>query len=481
MTPMHFDNEALPSRSDGLGIRMTFGLVMVAYLISGIYASISCRGLFQDGAYYLYRLAEREWFYLYDPNRLTVHVLRQAPVVAMLKLGEFSLVDQARVFSLAMLLLPPLLVGLCWFIPPRESKIWTIVPLVNLLVGFSTMSFEAVGEAAIAVSYFWVLLFLLLFRTRQWPSQLMFLVLCLPAFQLHEGACLLMPVFFLAIAMRFRKAGRAERIFLGCVAVLFAAMFSYQLKWMMYPRIPGDREGALRGILTFGFLYFDGHLNLPALTALAAVAGLAVLVAAPRRWFRRSAAIVVVAFSVIALIAIAVAWMVPASLSPAAQSLSRYNPVFAAVVLGAFATLGANGRADISLARVPALCVVLILCLAQTAIDLAVTTRWRRYIADLEQQVAQSHGLVDWQGGRPRGSDWRDEDWRLMTVGWVHPIMSIILARNGEVQSILDYPPQTQFRPIDLSDPNRLPKMHGISYEPYRRFYAADGLAGPGR
>jgi hypothetical protein len=49
------------------------------------------------------------------------------------------------------------------------------------------------------------------------------------------------------------------------------------------------------------------------------------------------------------------------------------------------------------------------------------------------------------------------------------------------VQSILDYPPQAQFRPVDLSDPERLPRMRGISYEAYRHFYAAERQARPDR
>ena len=55
-----------------------------------------------------------------------------------------------------------------------------------------------------------------------------------------------------------------------------------------------------------------------------------------------------------------------------------------------------------------------------------------------------------------------------MTVGWVHPIMSIILAENGNVRTILDYPPEATFRPIDLSDPEKLQRVHGVSYGSYR-------------
>jgi hypothetical protein len=312
--------------SERIVVTTTFAFVVCTYVVSGIIASIDCRGLYQDAAYYLYRLAERDWFYLVDPARTTVQVMRQAPVVAMLKLGDFSLVRLGQVFSLAMLLWPPVLVTICWIIVPRERKALTLFPAIHLLVGFSTMSFEAVSEGAIAVSYFWVLLFLILFQTKRLCSQLVFLALCAPAFQLHEAACFFTPVLMLAVALRFKTAvtGR-DRLFLTCAALLIASIFAYQLKWVIYPLIPAEREGAIQALLTFGFLYFDSHFNLPAVTALVAVIALAATLVFHEPGARlngdRSVRISVL-FSVYCFAAIATAWLVEASLSPPAQSLS---------------------------------------------------------------------------------------------------------------------------------------------------------------
>jgi hypothetical protein len=77
----------------------TFAFVLLSFAISGVYAAIECRGLYQDGAYYLYRIAEREGFYLFDPARTTVQVMRQAPVVLLTKLGNFSLVERAQLVA----------------------------------------------------------------------------------------------------------------------------------------------------------------------------------------------------------------------------------------------------------------------------------------------------------------------------------------------------------------------------------------------
>jgi hypothetical protein len=230
----------LPKRSPSgtePALPLLFGLVIVLLIAAAFVASIYGRGLFNDGAYYLYRVAERENFYLVDPARTTVQVLRQAPVVLLSKIGGFSLMTRGQLLSFAMLALPALLVALCWFIAPADRKAWTLLPLLSLLTGFCTTTLEAVGEGSIAVSYFWILLFLFVFRTRDAPSQILFLLLCIPAFQTHEGAFPLMLVMLLAAALRvWEKQTWTTAVFLGVSAVIFLAILVYQIEWVIHPR-----------------------------------------------------------------------------------------------------------------------------------------------------------------------------------------------------------------------------------------------------
>jgi hypothetical protein len=78
------------------------------------------RPLYQDGAYYLFRVAQHEGFYLVDPARTAVQVIRQAPIVFLSKFTDVSLVVRAQVFSFSMLVMPALMCALCWFILPRD-------------------------------------------------------------------------------------------------------------------------------------------------------------------------------------------------------------------------------------------------------------------------------------------------------------------------------------------------------------------------
>jgi hypothetical protein len=479
--------EAMPSDQERVSTRVaaTFAFVLLTLIVSSTYASIWCRGLFQDGVYYLVRICERQWFYLYDPARTTIQTMRQAPVVLMLKLGNFSLIDLARLFSITMLLVPPALVAICWLIVPRDQKVWTLFPLIYLLVGYSTTSFAAVGEAAAATSYFWILLFLLIFRTRTATSRLIFLLLCLPAFQLHEGISLLMPILFLALMSQCKDAvSGLDRFFVGCSALLLAAILIYQLHWMLFPRIPGEREAALHGILSFGFIFGNGHVNLPAVTALLAVAALAVtfiFYSELPNVVMRLAGIIAVIFCCLASLAIVAAWQFDETISPAGQNLSRYNCVFASMVLGLLVTFGASTIRRVSWSVTPTLTIVSFLALAQMGIDLAATWRWQLYLEDFQNRLLNSTGLLDWKGNRANGDSIRDANWKLMTIGWVNPLMSIVLSPQGQVQSILDYGPGTAFRPFDLRNLNSLPRIRGVSYRAYADAEGLDATAGPNK
>ena len=430
--PFNREDAASDDQSDAAAIGATFGFAILTMLFCGAYASIYCRGLFQDGVYYLIRVCEHEWFYLYDPARTTVQIMRQAPVVLALNLGEFRLIELGRLLSLTMLITPPVLTALCWYIVPRDQKLWTLLPVISLLVGFSTTSFVPVGEASISASYFWILLFLLVFRTRTTLSRFAFLLLCLPAFQLHEAVCLLTPILLLAL-------------------------------W-------SQREAALHGILSLGVLYLEGHINLPAVTAILGIAALAVtffLHAGLPEAVTRRANVIAAIFSAYGLLAIVAAWQFEETLSPAAQNLSRYNGIFASMALGFFIALFANARLRFSWSKAPTLVIVVSLAVAQMGTDLAATWRWRLYLHDFQTRLANSTGLTDWQGNAAGTNAARDASWRLMTIGWVNPIMSIVLSPDGQVHSILDYTPDATFRPFDPLDPNSLPRIRGVSYRSY--------------
>jgi hypothetical protein len=137
------------------------------------------------------------------------------------------------------------------------------------------------------------------------------------------------------------------------------------------------------------------------------------------------------------------------------------------LVLGTTAVWG-HALAPLERIRVPPaiLLILIFLCVAQAAADVAATWRWREYITDVQTRLSTSSGLILWESTLHTGDARRDFNW-CMQHGWQLPIMSIVFAKHGVVRSMVDLPAGSSWRPVDPEKPDELPKLRGIDYRPY--------------
>jgi hypothetical protein len=474
------DSETMLATEHARSLYLTSGFVLATNLAGSLYASFDARGLYADGAALLVVIYERNWLPPFDGTRAVVEILRQLPIILLSRYSSASLFECGQAFTFVMLTLPTMLCALCWPILRRNDKAWILFPLASLLVGFAATSINAVGEAAIATSYYWILLFLLLFKVRSIEWQALFLLLCIPALRLHEGAFPLTAVLLLAIAMRVHAAvgHPRERLFVGLALLLLVALFAYQIDWVVYPRYPGDREIIVRGLVQLEFLYFENHFNLPVITgALALLALLAVFfvyATRPAEKAVRLANMIAVAWAVLALAAMATAIAIEQSLSPHSQFQSRYHPIFVSAMLGTCMILLLRYKLSNRLWLQPATIFILIsLCVAQAVADVAATRRWNDYVVDLQSRLTSERGLIPWDTALHTANERADINWRLFEMPWVIPYTCVIFAPNGIVSSIVDLPEGTTFRPLDPERPERLPKLRGVNFAPYKSFFDA--------
>ena len=448
------------------------------------YASVHARGLYADAAALLVVIYEGNWFFLsLSSPRAMVEILRQTPIVLLTKDLSATLFQCGQALTFVVLALPTLLCALCWPIAPRGDKGWILFPIAFLLIGFAATSMHAVGEAGIATSYFWVLLFLLLFRTRTIGQQGLFLLLCIPAFRLHEGAFPLTATLLLALLLRVHAAvGTAhERLFVGPASLLLAMILAYQIDYVIFPQFPGDRAHIVYGLTHFEFVYADDRFNLPPITGalaflmLVAIAG--VNAALPSDRAARIVKIVLAAWLLIVLSAIIVATTVETSVAPLAQAQARYHPVFVSAGLGAIMILLRRFRLPDRIWKNAATLLVLIsLCAAQAVTDVEATRQWSAYVADLQTTLSQERGLIPWETRLSVANRHAAIDWRAFEIAWTIPYICIIFAPNGVVNSIIDLPRDLTFRPLDPERPDRLPKLSGIDFAPYKRYFASQRM-----
>lgn len=471
---------------DAPGVRATAAIVLSAFLGCALYAAYDSRGLYLDGFYFLYRIAERAWFFLPAPPRATVDVLREAPTVLLARYTDLSMARLGQVFSFSMAALPAFLIVPCWFIAPRGQKAWIVLPLAYLLIGAVPAAFQPHCEASNVGAYVWVLFFLLLFRTRTSASQALFIALCIPAFLLAEAACLLMPVLLLACAVRLRSAESSrERWFLGVSAALIVSIALYQLSWVIAPRVPEDVGMLMEGLRNFQFLGSAGQVNLAFVNAAVGSVALAAifvtLVVRPQA--SALARAIAVSFGVFALASVVVAFTVERSFAPYSHYHARYLPILVGGALGLMAlwiTVFAP-QARAVLQRPEILSAVLLLCIAQAAADVASTWRWREYVTDLQARLEASSGLVPFESTVRTGDRRRDLNWTLLDHGWLMPMVSVVWSKNGVVKSMIDYPAGSTWRPLDPQKPAELPKLPGVDFRPYLEAFAAQRAGGPVR
>lgn len=460
------------TQSQIMAARLT-GAVLAGYCCTNFYAALNCRGLYADASHYLLKIAEKEYFHLYDPPRRTLQVLRQAAVVFLRRETNLDLFELGQVFSLSMLLLPSLLCGLCWLILPPERKSWIIFPLVGLLAGVSASSFAAIGEGALAASFLWPLFFLFLFRVEHPVFQIIFLLLCLPVFFLHEASFIFMFVFLAACTAKFSAAGtRAKRIFVTLCAILFLSIIIYEICWIIHPFNAVNRDGYISSMRRLAFIDVDGRWNLPLLTGALAlvllVATTVVRLASAKRTASVPIRVATLIFIVWALFAAAIPWAGDATFSPYPQLVARNQALFVGSILAAAAVITFGKKIPARMWLEPAtLVVIAALACAQFSWDVAATQRWRAYMTDVRDRLAASDGLISWEQAFGSGDAGKNEIWRAMGFGWTMPSLSLVLQSGSPVHSLIAAPEGTRWQPFDPANLHDLPRIRGVDYTPY--------------
>jgi hypothetical protein len=464
----------------GRTLALTFAFVVLVGLACDVYASINARGMYADAAGLVVVIYELKRFFVSGGPRAAVEIMRQAPIVLLARYTSATLFEGAQLLTFVMLALPILLCAVCWWIVPQDRKAWILFPLAYLLIGFAATSMHAVGEAAIATSYYWILLFLLLFRVRSLSQQILFFLACLPVFWLHEGTFLLTVVLLFALGMRVHDAigSSSERAFSISASILLATILAKQIYYVTHPLYPDDRTGIVGGLLHFEFLYFDHHFNLSLVTGAVALLVLLALfffnATMPAEKVRRYTKLILWGWTVFALGTIVSAIMMEQSFSPFSQLQARYHPAMISTLLGLMMIALLQFKHAEKAWTKPAIVFVMIsLCVAQSFADVAATWRWDAYVTNLRSRLTNGSGLIPWEATLHTGNERADIDWRIFEIAWVIPFLCVIFAPKGVVKTMIDLPKGLAFRPLDPERPNNLPEISGVDFTPYRRILSS--------
>lgn len=426
----------------------------------GIYAAAVGRALHADGAHYLVKLLAFEWFNLAEPSRVVVHVLTQAPVVAAMRLGLVDLDGARFLYCLALELVPLLPLALCYAALPAGRKAFFYFPLLHYLTATLAAAASPIVEGVVAVGYFWLVFYLILFAPlRGWRLAIAAL-LALPLAVLHESIALLGFFPAIAAAWRARRETGLRAVGFWIVALLCVAGAAAELGFVLVPRSAAQRSDVLEGLINFYWIYAQGGgFNLPAILGLVALAVLSLLPArrpngsdGPGAW--RMAAFV----AVLALAVPIVAFALPVTVTPWPHFAARHIP-------GLYA-LGFAAAVFVSLVwpdiqrlwlRPATLGIVVALGAGSLGWHAAEAAHWASFTRDIRDILASSRGVVPRDAAIARLDARGRILFRNMAWSWSMPDLSVVLAPGGRVASVIG-----RLQPVpwewSLSDPSQMPR-----------------------
>jgi hypothetical protein len=451
--------------------------ILPAALGVSIYAALTLRGLFADGALVLLRLVDSGTFLAdWDPPRWTAHVLQQFPAILGMRLGIDDPEPLGVLLSLGMYVVPLAFVAGSYFLLPRGHRSFFLFPLFHYLAGSQAGGFNGSAEAPVATAYFWFLLFLILFRTDGPIGRGAAVLIAIPALWLHEALALLGPLLAAAAILRLRRTDGPSpigRTVLGALALWFAGVAAYDF-YVVYAR-GASRDGFMLATFALGFLFAPDleewtlRVNVPALLGLVCAAAIAFIWWESRPGQIRPTRAALGAFAALAVALVAGTLWHGVLFSPRAQFDARSWGAVVSLPLGVLclgSLLEPGWRAIWE--RRSTVALVSMLAAAQLGWQTIATDFWSSYVRDFRAVLARHEGLVPWKDALLDLPP--EERWvlRRMVWDWTNPSLSFVLSPHGRVVSVIGSEGADPWHPFDPADPGDLPAGARFDTTPYR-------------
>ncbi len=357
---------------------------------------------------------------------------------------------------------------------------------MNLLAGWMSTAFAAIGEGSMAVSYFWLLFYLLLFRSNRSDQLLVILALAIPFVYAHENIVFLAPILLIAAAWKAVESDTfANKIILLFILSTFILTIYVQLNYIVEPRSFENRNAFLGNTLHFRWVYFGNTWNFPAALGVAALVALFLLHVQKLEinGHQVFASATKIAWALLALGVVIVGWQSVAnfldqgSFNPISQFVARNHPAFVSFLLALVAGLGiVRPRFAQTWKSRGNLMVIAGLTVGVVAWHTAATKVWSGYITDFRQLLATNSGYVSWDEAVASLPEDKAKRFHAMSWDWTTPLMSLDLAPNGQVSTILGNKGglvHFEFDPLNEED---LPQSPLFDTSPYARVVVEKGL-----
>ncbi len=454
------------SRTDDMLRR--WPLVSSGLLVAYCAIAVASRtALFADGAYYLAWVLESKRALDIDGGRHFAHLVTQAPLVLALRAGITNRDVLIAAFGLGQFAAFVIGLWICWRAARSRPEL-LLFPLATFFAASANASFFIVSESHLLAALFWPLL-LVLTIPQPWNGRWLALaiLLALPLLRSYESMLFLGPVLAVAAAWRARHVGRGAlrlgAVAIGAWCVGGAGVAAY---WTLRPRSSTNRQAFIDSVVPVRDHLGHWH-GFVLLSAVALVLMALVMLGWPRRAY---------AIALGLLLAGGLAWAFSPLLRPEtvapflhfrARSLNLSVPLLLAVAFG----LAFRWASRVSPARwSQAAAVLCVLAVTQTLGFSIAARQWSAYLTLVRREVSSGAGLRPFEAtvlGREVVDGVHSS---AMNWGWTMPTLSILVAPNGVVSTIIATPLKYRgWVPFDPARLDSLPRLQhvGIDYGPY--------------
>lgn len=436
-------------------------LILGAAVAVQSYAGFELLGLRWDGGPFLRDMLSAHSFVFYEQPRQTTQVMLELPVVIAMRLGIADLYTLCAIWSLTLQLAPLVLTCASYFILPARYRILFVLPVFHYFAGASNVASAGLIEGPTAAAYFWIVFFWLLFVPERWMARIAFTLAAIPTIFLHEVMAVLGPI--LAYAAWWRSGPVTEsvsRLFLRAFVIFFLIVTVVQIGYVIVPTSVANRNGFVVQLLGLQWLYTTAKLiNVPAVLGL--LAGLTLLA----MWrFAKYGWWLVCGFGIAAVVLLETAL----THGLAEQFYARNHPAMLLLPLSmiALAALRWHKVADrfVSNHALPAIAILAILASGTLLIQVASVRQWAAYVATFRDTLQSRTGLIAWENLMKELPRNKAQLLERTNFPFTNPDMSLLLARDRHVQSIVMNPIATIWKGWNPAVPAQRPT--GWFYDP---------------
>lgn len=433
-----------------------WGALLLLYAVHAALALATERVLWLDGAYYFTRLLETRGFVLGDASRAGADALIELPILAALHGGVTSLTALKFLFGLPAFALVPMSLLLClWMVGSRRDLV--VYPFATFAAGLMNTELLVIHESRAAVALFWPALFGIIDPLRRTSTLVASVLLSLPFIASYESAIGLGPILLLAALLRMRtEDSAAKRPLLTAVAAAAVLATLVAAQSVLRPTHPANLtsfRGSWRVILEPGSLSVQLSLFI--------VAALIVSALLPRNagpWITGVAAVA-------AALGVLQALAAPSHAAVTAQYRARIVNVALPLLAAIPALFGLRLPTETAARRALGL-----LFAAQVVFQLQLTWQWHAFRQLSRERLACVSGLVPVDIALAKGLESRrlSPEWM---HGWQHPTLSL-LDHAGPVRALMGRARgYTEWQPFDPLDPKALPHLapFGVDTREYER------------